>query len=249
MMTVRLSRSRLTKMKYAFIAMNKNRASCLGALILIFLDYQLFPEYNQLIPYRNSKVLLEHQLEYPFVQAHNCYILVANSSNVLPFAFVSGRCLRANLLFFYTQNCPLHKVYPKTLYKTAKCSIDIYCKMQYNAIEGNFLHRELSLGTNIYFNLWRILKMFCSKCGKEINDEAVVCVHCGCATGNFEKDKKEKEQPIIINNNNSASSSASAAASAGGRIRRRHSLLFDIFMIFITCGLWIIWMIVRPKYY
>lgn len=23
--------------------------------------------------------------------------------------------------------------------------------------------------------------MFCSKCGKEINDEAVVCVHCGCA--------------------------------------------------------------------
>lgn len=23
--------------------------------------------------------------------------------------------------------------------------------------------------------------MFCSKCGKEINDDAVVCVHCGCA--------------------------------------------------------------------
>lgn len=23
---------------------------------------------------------------------------------------------------------------------------------------------------------------FCSKCGKEINDEAVVCVHCGCST-------------------------------------------------------------------
>ena len=26
--------------------------------------------------------------------------------------------------------------------------------------------------------------MFCSKCGKEINDEAVVCVHCGCAVEN-----------------------------------------------------------------
>ena len=25
--------------------------------------------------------------------------------------------------------------------------------------------------------------MFCSKCGKEVNDEAVVCVHCGCALG------------------------------------------------------------------
>lgn len=26
--------------------------------------------------------------------------------------------------------------------------------------------------------------MFCSKCGKEINDEAVVCIHCGCAVKN-----------------------------------------------------------------
>lgn len=25
--------------------------------------------------------------------------------------------------------------------------------------------------------------MFCSKCGKEINDDAVICVHCGCSTG------------------------------------------------------------------
>ncbi len=23
--------------------------------------------------------------------------------------------------------------------------------------------------------------MFCQKCGKEINDEAAVCIHCGCA--------------------------------------------------------------------
>ena len=26
--------------------------------------------------------------------------------------------------------------------------------------------------------------MYCSKCGKEINDEAVICVHCGCAVEN-----------------------------------------------------------------
>lgn len=25
--------------------------------------------------------------------------------------------------------------------------------------------------------------MFCSKCGKEIHDEAVVCPNCGCSTG------------------------------------------------------------------
>ena len=91
--------------------------------------------------------------------------------------------------------------------------------------------------------------MFCHKCGKEIDDEAVVCVHCGCATGNFEKDKKDANQPIIINNNNSASSSAAAAAAAGGRIRRRYSLLLDIIMLICTGGLWIFWMIFRPKYY
>ena len=25
--------------------------------------------------------------------------------------------------------------------------------------------------------------MFCNNCGKEISDEAVICVHCGVATG------------------------------------------------------------------
>ncbi len=89
---------------------------------------------------------------------------------------------------------------------------------------------------------------FCSHCGKEINDEAVVCPSCGCATEKF-SEKANKDQPIIINNNNSASSSAAAAAATGGRVKRKHSILFDIFMIFITGGLWIIWMIFRPKYY
>lgn len=26
--------------------------------------------------------------------------------------------------------------------------------------------------------------MYCSNCGKEIDDKAVVCIHCGCATSN-----------------------------------------------------------------
>ena len=26
--------------------------------------------------------------------------------------------------------------------------------------------------------------MYCRTCGKEINDNAVICPHCGCATGN-----------------------------------------------------------------
>ena len=34
--------------------------------------------------------------------------------------------------------------------------------------------------------------MFCSKCGKEIADDAVVCVHCGCAVREL---SVEEEQP------------------------------------------------------
>ena len=93
--------------------------------------------------------------------------------------------------------------------------------------------------------------MFCSKCGKEINDEAVVCIHCGCATEKMNNHGTTKDQPIIINNNNSASSSASASAAAGvtGRVKRKYSLLLDIIMICFTGGLWILWMLFRPKYY
>jgi len=53
---------------------------------------------------------------------------------------------------------------------------------------------------------------------------------------------------VVINNTTSAVSHSKAKASVG-RIRRKRSLLLDIIMIFLTGGLWIIWMILRPKYY
>lgn len=31
--------------------------------------------------------------------------------------------------------------------------------------------------------------MFCYKCGQQIDDEAVVCPHCGCATKNYTPQK------------------------------------------------------------
>lgn len=37
--------------------------------------------------------------------------------------------------------------------------------------------------------------MFCRKCGQEVDDEAVVCVHCGCAT----KDEPKKIQDPNLN--------------------------------------------------
>lgn len=38
--------------------------------------------------------------------------------------------------------------------------------------------------------------MFCSKCGKEIMDEAIVCPNCGCATNNY-----NVQQPVQPTNN------------------------------------------------
>lgn len=90
--------------------------------------------------------------------------------------------------------------------------------------------------------------MFCYKCGQEIDNEAVVCVHCGVATKNMKVSDQQKN--IIINNSSSASSSASVSVTSHSvRLRKHHSLLFDILMICVTGGLWIIWMIIRPKYY
>ena len=34
--------------------------------------------------------------------------------------------------------------------------------------------------------------MFCRKCGKEILDDAVICVHCGCST---------QDKAVVANNN------------------------------------------------
>ena len=41
--------------------------------------------------------------------------------------------------------------------------------------------------------------MFCSNCGKEIDDNAVVCVHCGCGTKNYrQKNQKNKLLAVLL---------------------------------------------------
>lgn len=40
--------------------------------------------------------------------------------------------------------------------------------------------------------------MFCQKCGKEILDEAVVCVHCGCAVNNKAVKKASGDDTLNI---------------------------------------------------
>lgn len=85
---------------------------------------------------------------------------------------------------------------------------------------------------------------FCKYCGSKIPEDAVMCTYCG---RQVEELKSSKPDNIIINN--SSSSSASASNMNSGLIRKKHSILFDLLMICITGGLWIIWMIFRPKYY
>ena len=82
--------------------------------------------------------------------------------------------------------------------------------------------------------------MFCHKCGKEIDDEAVVCIHCGVETKNL----NQKDKSINIVNQSSSSST-----SKSGRTPRVYNTGLDILMLFLTGGLWLIWMIARPKYY
>ena len=83
--------------------------------------------------------------------------------------------------------------------------------------------------------------MFCHHCGKEIDDDAVVCIYCGVDTKNL---NKEKDKSINIVNQSSSSSTSTVKG-----MPRNYNAAVDILMIFLTGGLWIIWMIFRPKYY
>ena len=112
----------------------------------------------------------------------------------------------------------------------------------------------------------------CEECGKEISDRATSCPYCGAPTGNIQQsntkfckhcgeiiDKEcvvcpkcgkqveelsNSDKNIIINNSSSASSTNTYPA----RKKKKYSILLDIILICCTGGLWIIWMIIRPKY-
>ncbi len=40
--------------------------------------------------------------------------------------------------------------------------------------------------------------MFCSNCGKEVADKAVICVHCGCAIKQDKISEGEKEFLVVL---------------------------------------------------
>ena len=40
--------------------------------------------------------------------------------------------------------------------------------------------------------------MYCSKCGKEISDDAIVCMHCGCPTQNYRQSGQGKSWVVTL---------------------------------------------------
>ena len=59
----------------------------------------------------------------------------------------------------------------------------------------------------------RSLFMFCQNCGKEIDDKAVVCIHCGAAVGQAQG--QNQQQPQININMSQASVNQNANVAAG----------------------------------
>lgn len=80
---------------------------------------------------------------------------------------------------------------------------------------------------------------FCKHCGEEIDKECIVCPKCG---KQVEELKYENDKNIIINN------SASSSASMPEKRKKKYNIFIDLLLILFTGGLWIIWMIIRPRY-
>lgn len=81
--------------------------------------------------------------------------------------------------------------------------------------------------------------MFCSKCGKEIDNSAVVCPNCGCPTGNGQP--QQSAQPNYQQNSYNAqpmtAEQASATAESGGLARAAVICAILIPIAGIICGI------------
>lgn len=85
-------------------------------------------------------------------------------------------------------------------------------------------------------------KKYCRCCGEIIDEDCVICPKCGKQIELL----KNESAPIIVNN--SSCSSASSVVLQSGRRKKKYNHLLDFVLICVTGGLWIIWMLIRPKY-
>lgn len=87
-------------------------------------------------------------------------------------------------------------------------------------------------------------KKYCKHCGEVIDEDCVVCPKCGKQVEAL----KDNSTPVIINNSAAASASSSATVILPQKRKKKYNHLLDFILILFTGGLWIIWMIIRPKY-
>ena len=95
----------------------------------------------------------------------------------------------------------------------------------------------------------------CPKCAELLFEDANYCPKCEDLLVNIINEQRNPNN-IIINNVTSSNSNSNSNASAINnnsnvniKVRRKYNIIFDLFMICITSGLWLIWMLIRPKYY
>lgn len=72
--------------------------------------------------------------------------------------------------------------------------------------------------------------MFCSKCGKEIDNEAVVCPHCGVPTANYQR---PQEQPQVVINNTNTNTNVNTNVVGGAMVSRKSKIVALILCIFL----------------
>jgi hypothetical protein len=88
----------------------------------------------------------------------------------------------------------------------------------------------------------------CPYCAEKIQPLAKKCKHCGELLDAQLRDietLKSQKQNVYMNAGGGGGGASSSSASSAGWAYRQHGLLFHLFMIFITGGLWIFWLIIR----
>lgn len=82
--------------------------------------------------------------------------------------------------------------------------------------------------------------MFCSKCGKEIADEAVICPHCGCGTVNYyatNNHTAQTQQAPVANNSSTYSQDYIAIEEFSENVRSTYTLGIISLVLMFGIGL------------